>query len=739
MLKRLELNNFKKHEHLEVDFTKGLNGITGKNYQGKSTILQGVMYCLGGTRMVPGRVATRGTNSGFTQVLDFEIPGRGDYRVTRTTTGATLEHNGEVVAKGTTPVNTAMAELLGMPLKRFAQIKYARQKAADAILKYGSTELFKIVTEITGLERITGVLDLVNADLKVEQQVADQLVVVEDLEERRAGLAGVRDDAAKEAEAEGRLQGEFLLCKTGLEAEQEKERLLRVLQSDLFGYKNDLAHAETAVKGATDRYVEAQEAVLPAESALKELIGDASYPDWKKAAEQEFEDLNGKLRASRAWRDSFDSLNRIAGGLDEREKGMREAVESARQQMEGPWPAEADVAEIEKGLATARATLSDIRHQVKHAEAEVSGGVCGACKRPFDNFDPTAAADKLGKLKEEQSKAVDNLSVGEKTLSEMQERLRLFQRRQDALKQAQVALEGFLADARETRKKLEQLVLESTKHQQVAVLQEAVDDLEEKLRAAGRAVAALSAANGKSSAALQELESAKDRLSKATLSLGGVLEGTGYANGLEVEAALAKSQAAVQELRTQLAAKEAEMNAARDKRRELEGEARLLEAQIKIGEEQNAKALAVRLKVSRLETLQKMLRSNRDRYSKQVWEVFMASASMFSSTATGGKIESIERGDDGAFTFREDGFSMAIEEGSGAQQAIIGVAVQMALAESAQSPLDILLMDEPTADMDPEHALAFSTLLAASGKQVVIVTHRELDGSVFDNSITLGA
>jgi len=80
---------------------------------------------------------------------------------------------------------------------------------------------------------------------------------------------------------------------------------------------------------------------------------------------------------------------------------------------------------------------------------------------------------------------------------------------------------------------------------------------------------------------------------------------------------------------------------------------------------------------------------------------------------------------------------MSLEEGSGAQLAIIGVAVQMALAEAAQCPLDILLMDEPTADMDAEHALAFSTLLAGSGKQTVIVTHREMDSAVFDNTITL--
>ncbi|MNF82182.1 hypothetical protein D3C84_644810 [compost metagenome] len=142
-------------------------------------------------------------------------------------------------------------------------------------------------------------------------------------------------------------------------------------------------------------------------------------------------------------------------------------------------------------------------------------------------------------------------------------------------------------------------------------------------------------------------------------------------------------------------------------------------------------------KVSLLTELLGHIRSNRDRYSKQVWDVFMASASMFASNATGGVIESISRGEDGAFTFVEDGFEMEQAEASGAQLAIIGTAVQLALDAAALSPLNLVLMDEPTADMDPERALAFSTLLAGSGKQVVMVTHREMDATVFDNTLEI--
>ena len=54
MLLSLSLRNFKKHESLDVDFTAGLNGIYGSNYKGKTTILYGILFALGGASQVPG-------------------------------------------------------------------------------------------------------------------------------------------------------------------------------------------------------------------------------------------------------------------------------------------------------------------------------------------------------------------------------------------------------------------------------------------------------------------------------------------------------------------------------------------------------------------------------------------------------------------------------------------------------------------------------------------------------------
>ena len=64
MLISLTLHNFKKHEYLSVDFTGGTNGVYGHNYRGKTTILNGILFALGGTSHVPGKRLERRNSTG---------------------------------------------------------------------------------------------------------------------------------------------------------------------------------------------------------------------------------------------------------------------------------------------------------------------------------------------------------------------------------------------------------------------------------------------------------------------------------------------------------------------------------------------------------------------------------------------------------------------------------------------------------------------------------------------------
>ena len=146
MLTKLTLENFKKHMGLVVDLTNGLNLITGKNYTGKSTLLQAIRYSFEGATAIPGGKATSTLHGEKNHKVElcFQVNDH-DYVVTRTLTKATLTRDGEVIAKSASAVTTHLAELLGMSGQRFGQLRYAQQKKTDALLTLGATELHKIV------------------------------------------------------------------------------------------------------------------------------------------------------------------------------------------------------------------------------------------------------------------------------------------------------------------------------------------------------------------------------------------------------------------------------------------------------------------------------------------------------------------------------------------------------------------------------------------------------------------
>ena len=78
-----------------------------------------------------------------------------------------------------------------------------------------------------------------------------------------------------------------------------------------------------------------------------------------------------------------------------------------------------------------------------------------------------------------------------------------------------------------------------------------------------------------------------------------------------------------------------------------------------------------------------------------------------------------------------------VEAASGAQRSIMGLGVQLALSEMLPSSLEALMLDEPTADMSETVSLALATLLSKSDNQILMISHRELDGAVSDNAIHL--
>ena len=167
------------------------------------------------------------------------------------------------------------------------------------------------------------------------------------------------------------------------------------------------------------------------------------------------------------------------------------------------------------------------------------------------------------------------------------------------------------------------------------------------------------------------------------------------------------------------------------------GELGAMQTSLNAALETSVRRAALEGRLGTAKALSKYLRGNRDRFMGKVWGGIMGQASSFSSACTGGDISQVGRDDKGKFTFTEGGHELPVAAASGAQRSVMGLGVQLAMASLLPSPLSTIMLDEPGSDMDPERSLSLTTLLAADHNQILMVSHRELDGAVASNTIAL--
>ncbi|MGD0534132.1 MAG: SMC family ATPase [Methanoregula sp.] len=139
ILDRLELNNFKRFRHAEINFQDGITGILGNNGTGKSSLVQAIFFALYGVKATG--ISANYIVSSFASprdkcevVLDFRIGGD-TYKVIRTfKKGKTVSHEAEfyrnrkLVAKEVSPVEAEVKRTLGMGPVDFRNTIYAAQK-----------------------------------------------------------------------------------------------------------------------------------------------------------------------------------------------------------------------------------------------------------------------------------------------------------------------------------------------------------------------------------------------------------------------------------------------------------------------------------------------------------------------------------------------------------------------------------------------------------------------------------
>lgn len=117
IIKQVVLTNIKCHNHLDVEFTPGVNAIVGPNGSGKSTILEAIGYCLFGSLSYKvNQFLKNGEKSGM---IDVSIEHNGQSYVYSRDVGKRegrwrVLHSVEILASGTEDVPRFTKNLLGL-------------------------------------------------------------------------------------------------------------------------------------------------------------------------------------------------------------------------------------------------------------------------------------------------------------------------------------------------------------------------------------------------------------------------------------------------------------------------------------------------------------------------------------------------------------------------------------------------------------------------------------------------
>lgn len=182
MIEKLKLTNFRKHEDLVLDFTRGLNVVRGGNEQGKSTLQESIGYALFGSKALRTNFAdavTWGRGESTLKVALTLILGERKLTFARGKSGAEVLEDGRVIVTGQTEVSTYAANLLGCDGTAAANLMIASQNAMRGSLEQGPKATAAMIEQLadfdlfdTLIERIQTQL-IVGAPATFEQRVTD--------------------------------------------------------------------------------------------------------------------------------------------------------------------------------------------------------------------------------------------------------------------------------------------------------------------------------------------------------------------------------------------------------------------------------------------------------------------------------------------------------------------------------------------------------------------------------------
>lgn len=723
MLISLALTNFKKHRNLKLDFTEGLNVVKGPNFCGKSTLLKAVAVALYGIKGAgtKARIATTGETK-WKLELCLKLSGKVFTVIRSGSTAKVLDSDGQVVANGSTPVTNWVTENAGADLDDFLTHTYSKQMETSTLLTMGTVKLQHKVEKLSNVSVVDKILELVSArtskangqlellaevDVKAAKELRDQnnLAVnamqskitegTKDYDSRSQYFDSLNEDYQKQV-----MTGEsVLLLNTQIDS---TESLLQDVNTE----SGELTTLLLNVPKASAKLLEEKSAKLT--EIRNHVIHGQS-------------DVTNKTKISAQCQSLEDWLNNTGRPNLILEEKLDPEIESK----------EGQLATAESAIAPSMAAILVVQNDINMLEVAESDSICPTCKRVYEDAE---TFDSEGQMKV----YTENLANLNLTLVMARKNTDVMRIQLDELLD-QYPGEGHAQIIKDTEAKLEKA--QSTLYTMADIITpEALE--EERL-----SIAPLEAEVSSLQNQVKEHDRISDKVS--TLAKLAVEYSNNLINFKSELAGLDKPTIDLESTKATLVILEQELTSLDDYNIQMSHEHQSLKTDLALAQQTLDLAENTKLKFNKLtgqvglyKKLSDYLRTSRSRFLKTVWDGILSRATEIVSNATAGhddQITQIGRDDKGNFFYCEKGEEFGMGDASGCQMEMMGVSLRLALCDCFYGNGSYMMLDEASSQMNNENAAALAGVLAATGKQIIYVTHRETEETAAKNVITLEA
>jgi len=708
MIRRIHLQNFRRHRDLALNLDEGLQTLRAPNEAGKTTVLEGIAYALFGAKALRNSLAETVTwgckESELKAEVVYEAAPGATWVFTRSKAGAEVRAPGseQPHVTGQTEVSNFAAELLGADVSVAAHLMMSSQGGLRGVLDQGPKATANLIETLSNLDLIDQLIEKAGERLSLGSTTTLESM----LKEAEDTLASMEPEPEPEKPDLSAHEAELKVLTAAVE-EQRQITAAIVNQREAEAKKREKAEA----LGRDRRLIGEQAGQTQAEMDKAKAQLSPALPDLNRlrAAVAEFAEAEGRRDAYRA----FKSMPPVNAWFS------RELFESEMKQ------ADQEMEQVQK-------ETRDLGNRIALIAPQLSDNSrCPTCGQDTSHLE--SMRQKQAQLRDEKAEIESRLASLE------------FMHKQLAFTSA--ARMEIVALDRQIQSKLPALRQYATvDFSHIPVKVEWIGSIpggDPSLGADLELAQARLAAAEKTVQDQNKLQGQIEAFANTLAALNRRHAEIGEAIG-EIKA-LANDDFAI--LKWQAGQAEALLAEKEERRRDQEltvqtaqfayEQAMLRYAEFKAAQARQAKKVAT-LRSNIEDTifnnaLVKKLRAARPLIANKLWNLILATVSTLFSQMRGEA--SVVAKDKNGFTVN----GRPVESLSGSTLDILGLAIRCALVKTFIPACPFLILDEPSAACDAERSSALLGFVAGCGfRQTILVTHEEMAEAVSTNFITLG-